>query len=84
MQIESEKSRNGEEISENFWKNVYREFFEKWPTVVVPSNVLAAFSGDNAEAGARMKEYIQGVIAAFIHDREFRLTVHVENLFVVL
>jgi hypothetical protein len=85
MQIESAKPGNeGSQVSENFWKNIYREFFEKWPTIVVPPDVLALFSGDKAEAEARMKEHKQAVIITFIHDGKFRLTVHSGNLWVVL
>jgi hypothetical protein len=84
MQLESTRSHKGEEISENFWKNVYREFFEKWPTLMVPPEVLAAFSGNIAEAEAGMKKYKEEVITVPIHDRNFKLTVHSENIHVVL
>jgi hypothetical protein len=84
MQLESARSKNGEEISENFWKNIHRKFFEKWPTLVVPPDVLATFSGNVAEAEAGMKKYKEGVITLSIDDRNSKLTVHSENIHVVL
>ena len=82
MQLKSGNSHNREELSENFWKNIYREFFEKWPNIVVPPDVSAAFPGDKAKA--RMKEYKEEVITVFIHNKNFKLTVHSEDIFMVL
>lgn len=77
MRHEADASRNvavGDALSKNFWKNMNREWFGAWPTVIVPPDVLAAFSGDVVTATAAMKSDKEAVCIKSNQIKDLRLT----------
>jgi hypothetical protein len=50
------QSEADEKASADFWTNLYREFFKKWPNIMVPTDVLALFSNNLEKAKAAMKK----------------------------
>jgi hypothetical protein len=44
------------EAAPKFWKNLYLEFFKKWPIGAISSEVLAVFSGDEEKAKIAMRK----------------------------